>query len=264
MTKPKPISKVISRIEKPTFYDGLKEPYSGPCKEDCPICNGLGWVRQEVPPWDKNFGRLIPCPNVPPENLRIIAPSGLDYNQADLTWDKVKPINNSQEVAQEVKNIVDRGYGFVFLWGSHGLAKTLILKIAVAEVLRKHNIASYARAADILDNIRDAFDLNDPRESSMSRVERWLSSDLLSIDELSRVSMTPWVREKLFQIIDKRYISAMRQDAVTLIASNEGPNELRNDPTGIALLDRFRDSRSNIFKLDGLSARPVMKKDVKL
>lgn len=235
----------------------FKPPYSGPCREGCPTCSGLGWVRANADPFSEDFGHLVLCPESPHKNRFTNAKTGLSLNEEQaLRWELIKPLSKARQVAAQVREIVERGFGLVYLWGAPGLAKTLILKTAVAESARQSNRAAYAFAADILDEIREAYG-DDPRESAQVRLERWSSAYLLAIDEIDRVADTGWAREKMFQLLDRRHIAAIRRDSITLIASNKAPDELREP----ALADRFRDSRHQIIHVEGDSARPMMPKD---
>ena len=47
--------RILSSIESPGGA-GL-----GAGRPDCPICGGVGYLRQDVPVGDPKFGRIVPC-----------------------------------------------------------------------------------------------------------------------------------------------------------------------------------------------------------
>ncbi len=69
----------------------------------------------------------------------------------------------------------------------------------------------------------------------------------------SRVNDTGWVDEKRFLLMDNRYVAALRQESVTIMAGNKAPNLFDG-----YLWDRIRDGRFEIVKLSGESIRPGM------
>lgn len=255
---PTKIKDVLDKVAQETVSSLTKAvprtTYTGICRPDCNICNGLGWVKLScsLDPSDEDFGRLHLCPNAKNRHLKVRC--GLYQDEVDeLDWSKIRKFGNSVEIADSVKAILERGYGLAYMWGGHGLAKTLIQKVAVAVSVRAGKQAYYAMASDILDQIRDAYNETDPRDSALERLERWSSTYLLCIDELERISETGWAKEKVFQLLDRRHVSAIRQETITIIASNSSPDDLDS-----ALADRFRDGRHSIFRMHGKSARPSM------
>jgi DNA replication protein DnaC len=106
-----------------------------------------------------NFGRLQLCPNVDRWSLPGAYRYGITRQEAlDLTWDQIIDANNFPHVVETVQQILDRGFGWVYLFGGFGLGKTLALKIAIAESIRNGREAAYVRMAEILDHLRASFD----------------------------------------------------------------------------------------------------------
>lgn len=243
----------------------IKPPYSGPCREDCPICNGLGWVRQDVPTWHPAFGMMTPCPNSKAALQKSTSHCGLPFDvlQSAAWKDVLNDINPATgHAARAAQAIIARGYGLAVFTGGYGVGKSLILQIAVAEAVRQGKTAQYTNASDMLDYLRRAYD-HDEHDGAdvLQRIEMLSAVPLLAIDELGKTSATGWAREKLFQVLDRRHVSSVRQEAVTLVSLND--NEMGAvDP---ALLDRFHDKRHgvNVFHVDGESARPIMPVNVR-
>ena len=246
----------------------FKPPYPGPCRADCPTCGGSGFVRYDVPEHDPRFGRLDPCPSIPVENRHFEWRNGLYLDEEDLLgWETIQdfPLDRLAVMGQEirpatagrardgVRRYVEQGYGMVYLYGPYGISKSLLLKIAIAESLRKGTAAAYARMSEILDSLRMAYDEKDPNEAAKERMDRWVNLPVLAIDELEKFNRTDWVSERLFQLFDRRYSDALRRQSLTLIASNKRPQEIDS-----AIASRIHDGRLLYVEMEGRDARPTM------
>ena len=60
------------------------------------------------------------------------------------------------------------------------------------------------------------------------------------VDEIERVKNTEWARERIFQIIDRRYSAAEVRRSVTLMASNSSPDDLDGYLASRACDGRFK------------------------
>lgn len=265
MTAPNQFQEILNRaFPKNQFVFApsgtYRERYTGPCRENCEICGGAGWVRADLPRDHPDFGHLLPCPNIPAVNRhKFTGRYGLTIEeQNELSWGSIMPISQAEQITEKFKAILQRGYGLVYLHGLYGLGKTLLLKVAVAETIRAGGVAAYANFPDILDDIRAAYDKNDPRDSALERMQRWQTVPLLAIDEFSRANASGWVQEKTFQLLDRRHVDALRWQTVTLIASNEPPATLPQ-----YLADRLADGRHMILEISGKSVRSEMTTDYK-
>lgn len=225
------------------------------CKPDCPICHGLGWVKYDLPVSDPAFGKMFPCVNA--ANGMFGRLSGLKEGERELTWDAVKDMDsesNAVSAAASVRQVIEAGKGWVFLWGSPGLAKTLILQVAVASMIRSGREASYTRMVEVIDNMRRAFDAKNPGEEEERRIERWSNIPLLCIDEFDRVNETEYASNRRFLLMDKRYTEAIRGNSVTIMSSNADPRAF--DPY---LSSRIFDGRFKVIHLVGSDLRPDMR-----
>lgn len=216
------------------------------CVPGCPECNGLGYVRGED-------GKLQVCSHVDPLTVYPLERYGLAQSEAALEWSAVKAINGGPVAAAAVQETLQRGAGWVYMHGDPGLAKTLILKVAVATAIRERRQAAYVRMAEILDDLRGAFDKNNPSEESQRRLDWWSSIPLLAIDEFDRVNQTEYAKERSFLLMDRRYESAIRGKTITLMASNGDPDKMDS-----YLVDRINDRRFTVVHMTGKSARRAM------
>ncbi len=232
---------------------------------NCEICGGSGWIRADVPIDHELFGKLLPCPRR--ENGNGFMPSGLRVREeAELSWHSVKPFELSIATNNKTRQmtadkvflgiaawIKEKPGTFIFAYGGYGLAKTLLLKTAVAEAIRAGRVAQYVQFSEIIDDIKAGFDSSDPRESSQAKVRRWSTLPFLAIDELDKINLTDWASERLFKLVDARYDAAMYGGSVTLIASNKRPEAISP-----ALASRVHDGRALYLEITGRDARPAM------
>lgn len=224
---------------------------ASPCRPDCPVCGGLGWVRNDVPAGHPGFGKLALCPNGDLLRLPLASQYGLSQDEAQtLDWEMMLDRGDSAKAVAAVQAALQRGYGWVYLWGNYGLGKTLALKIAVAATLRSRKFAAYVRMAEMVENLRAAFDAQDPSAEAERRLEWWTELPVLAIDEIDRLRQTPYAAEQQFLLLDRRYEQALYQRSITLLAANADPEQLPG-----YLADRILDGRFTIVRLHGDSAR---------
>jgi len=203
------------------------------CVKDCPICGGVGVVRVDAPIGSPLFGKITPCDNLPLSSP-VYNASGLDeIERLKYSWDSVLDMDETNRIAvQEVKKIVDRGYGVAYLWGKPGLAKSLILKVAVIESIkaRPGYWHKYTMMSAIIDNMRSAYgkEVENPAKRLRQITNDYLQFPTLAIDELGIDSDTPFSLKRQFLLIDERYTKAieLQQPFITVIASNLTPDEL--------------------------------------
>lgn len=243
---------------QPAGIQVQKPAYDGPCTKgpDCPICAGAGWFRVDVPHFDPRFGKLQRCPHVSVWRAQGAGNFGMDPAEVEsLNWDNILPMFDGRALgaAQIVREVIAQGHGWVYLYGDHGQAKTLILKIAIAEALRANQPAAYANMADVIGHIQKAFDANDPNHESEARLEWWANLPLLALDEFNRFNKTQWASTAQFRLIDSRNVQAIRGQSITLIASNQAPAELDS-----YYQSRINDGRFITIPLYGQDARPLM------
>ena len=153
---------------------------------------------------------------------------GLKEIETSLTWDAVKPnISDGMKALGAVKPAYKKGWGMIFLSGTYGQAKTLIGKILVATAFREEKTSAYANILHVLDDIRLAYDDDEHKTTELiRRMDWWVNRDVLFLDEMDKVNETAWAKERLFELIDRRYQRAVREEALTVIASNKSDADL--------------------------------------
>lgn len=223
----------------------------GMCQTDCEVCGGMGYYREYKE--QGAYVLIIQCPNVDPWSLPSASRYGINKEEFEtLQWENVIRQNDIGPAVDAISEVLRRGYGWVFVWGSWGIGKTLLLKTATAKAMRLGQSSAYVRMAEILDHLREAF-ADGVKETDAERLRWWAGLDFLAIDEFDKVRGTSYGEERRFVLMDKRYEQAIREESITIIASNEEPERLPG-----YLFDRVRDGRFHMVKLSGSSLRPGM------
>jgi hypothetical protein len=235
-----------------------KDPYainpSYGCYPDCPICEGRGYAQAPLIPGEEKYARrVMECPNLYQVTVRKMAKKyGMIAAEIDgLEWSIVKDIGRAWYAMEQIKSMINDGHGWIFLWGDHGQAKTLLLKIAAAHCLRNRKEAAYTNMVGILDNLKRAFSSGSEGDrDAESKIDWWQNLPVLAIDEFNRVKESEWSSERRFALMDMRYVQAVRHETITLIASNTSPEQQDS-----YLRDRILDGRFQVIELKGPSAR---------
>lgn len=228
------------------------------CKPDCPICGGVGLVRVDIQDiYDPRFGKLQTCPNIDP--VKIYGPgSGLIPDELSWDWPKIASTKTVHPALDAVHKALDRGWGWVTLFGANGVAKTLIEKIAVAQSIKAGKESAYCRMISVINDLRAAFDNDNPSRESKLRLDRWSTIPLLCLDEFDRINETPFATTKRFEMMDRRHVEAERGNCITIIAMNKNPRSLGDEQN--YLIDRFYDGRYQVVEMTGPSYRPLINK----
>lgn len=96
--------------------------------------------------------------------------------------------------------------GWLCFLGDYGAGKTHLAASIANDLNERGKDVMFTTAPDLLDYLRQAFDPQSPSRFD-KRFRDILSIPILILDDLSLASATAWSQEKLFQIIDYRYLS---------------------------------------------------------
>ncbi len=203
-------------------------------RPDCPICHGLGYVRLDVPVGHPDFGKLFPC-SCREEALRqrrLAALREMSHlqNLERYTFASFKPegIGLSPDRKRNLRLAYEAALafardpqGWLVLRGGYGCGKThLAAAIANEGVLRGYPVL-FITTPDLLDHLRAAFAPNAP-QSYDARFEEVRTAPLLILDDLGVEHATPWALEKLFQLLNYRYMTRLP----TVITTNRELEDL--------------------------------------
>jgi DNA replication protein DnaC len=200
---------------------------------ECPYCGGLGYLRIDVPVGHQDFGKIQTCTCRQAQvsqqvHRRLYSLSNLDELH-HLTFDNFQPRGligvreyqaNSIELAyNQAQQFARSMQGWLFIEGPYGSGKTH-LAAAIANYVVSLGVPTlFLTVPDLLDTLR--FSYNDPESSFEQRFEEIRQISLLILDDFGTQNATPWAQEKLFQIVNYRYINHLPLVVTTNLALEE-------------------------------------------
>jgi DNA replication protein DnaC len=196
-------------------------PSDLPGKPDCPTCGGVGYYRQDLDVTHPDFGKLIICPCRQGDidarrHQRLFEMSNLDELR-HLTFENFQERGHvglraaqaeSLEYAyNQARHFAQHAQGWLLLSGSYGCGKTH-LAAAIANFVVDAGIPTlFLTVPDLLDTLRFSYD--DPESTFEQRFDEIRGAPLLIMDDFGTQNATEWAQEKLFQILNYRYIKKL-------------------------------------------------------
>jgi DNA replication protein DnaC len=221
-----------------------------PGDPECPICGGIGYLRLDLPVDHPDFGRLEVCScrnsQISQEiHRKLFALSNLEKLQ-HLTLDNFLPRGrvglrpaqaDSLERAHNQARIFSGSLkGWLLLQGGYGCGKTH-LAAAIANFAVGVGVPTiFLTVPDLLDTLRFAYD--DPEATFQARFEEIRTAPLLVMDDFGTQSATPWAQEKLFQILNYRYINHLPLVVTTNLLLEQIEGRIRSRLTDPELVTR--------------------------
>ena len=208
-------------------------------------------MRSDVPVGHPDFGKLEICicrrANITDDiRSRLFTLSHLEELR-DLTFESFKPrgrqglgemqtasletaFNHAHHYAQNLN-------GWLLLQGGYGVGKTH-LAAAIANFTVSMGVPTlFLTVPDLLDSLRFAYDAEDT--TFEERFDQIRNAKLLVLDDFGTQNATGWAQEKLFQIINYRYINKLSTVVTTNLALDEIEPRIRSrlaDPELVTLV----------------------------
>lgn len=194
----------------------------------------MGFVSYDLPLGHPDFGRIHICTCRQSQvnqsaYRRLLRLSNLDSFQTmtfenfningrgGLSVEQVNTLLTARDLSQQFARSLQ---GWLLLMGGYGCGKTH-LAAAIANFVVSLGVPTlFLTVPDLLDWLRFAYGSSDI--SFEERFEEIRSVRLLVLDDLGTQNATPWAQEKLYQIINHRYISHLP----TVITTNQELKEI--------------------------------------
>ena len=211
-----------------------------PGDPNCPICGGIGYLRRDLPIDHPDFGKIVPCSCRAEEitrsaRARLFRMSSLDALK-ELRFDNFEKrgrvglgltmANSLENAFNQAKNFADQREGWLLLIGRYGCGKTH-LAAAIANQAIESGIATlFLTVPDLLDWLRYAYSGADM--SFEERFEEIRGIPLLILDDFGTQNATAWAQEKIFQVLNHRYINQLPTVVTSNLLVNDFEGRIRS------------------------------------
>lgn len=216
-----------SNSDQPTRKETLGDP-------DCPICAGVGWVHQDLPITHPDFGKMKVCrcrqADVAQQaqerlyrlsNLSAFRHMTLESFRTEGRMGLGDQQSASLQIAHnQAAHFAQNPTGWLLFMGTYGCGKTHLAAAIANEVLQRGQAVLFLTVPDLLDWLR--FSYSSPEATFEQRFEEIRNMNLLILDDLGTQNATPWSEEKLYQILNYRYVHRLP----TVITSNQSLEEI--------------------------------------
>lgn len=208
---------------------------------NCPHCGGLGYVRADLPLGHPDFGRVQICICRKDEvaqqaRRRLYAISRLDELN-HLTFENFEPrgriglparqADSLEQAYNQARQFAQTMDGWLLLEGGYGSGKTH-LAAAIANFAVQVGLPTiFITVPDLLDSLRFTYG-GATEESFEERFEEIRQAPLLILDDFGTQNATAWAQEKLFQIINHRYINRLPLIVTTNLALDQIEGRIRS------------------------------------
>lgn len=215
--------------------ENLETPESSRDSDVCPLCNGTEWILTEK----DGITTAVECKcrerAAMSRRLRFAdipeAFRGMDlktfrtdvYRQPDSKKTVADACRIIKAYLEDFGSQRDQGMG-LFIWSrTKGSGKTRIAA-GIANELMKSYAVKFAVSLTILQEIKNTW-RRDAEYSESRLLDALNTVDVLIIDDFGVESPAAWINDKMYQIINERYINKK----VTIFTSNESLDSLRYD-----------------------------------
>jgi DNA replication protein DnaC len=215
-------------------------PVDLPGNPNCEFCAGAGYLRQDLPVGHPDFGKLqvCVCRQIKVDqrmHARLFTMSNLEALR-HLTFDNFEPrgrvglravqAESLEQAYNHSRIFAEKRTGWLILSGEFGCGKTH-LAAAIANFVVGLGVPTlFLTVPDLLDSLRFSYD--DPEATFETRFEEIRNAPLLVMDDFGTQNATEWAQEKLFQILNFRYVNKLPLVVTTNLLNTEMEPRIRS------------------------------------
>jgi DNA replication protein DnaC len=188
---------------------------------DCPHCHGMGYLRREARPGSPDFGKLDICVCRKSQVAQAVRDRLFSLSHLDelkgLTFETFLPRGRKGLGEQQANSLEwafngSRQYtanldGWLLIQGNYGCGKTHLAAAIANDAVGMGVATLFLTVPDLLDTLRFSYDSEDT--TFEARFDEIRNAPLLVLDDFGTQNATGWAQEKLFQIINYRYINKL-------------------------------------------------------
>jgi len=205
-----------------------------PGDPNCPLCHGIGYISQDLPVSHPDFGRISVCTCRTRElaqdvhshlqkmsNLQGYSLMTFETFSTQGRHGLPRHQTDSLEFAhKQARTYAEHLDGWLLLMGGYGTGKTHLAAAIGNFALASGVETIFLTVPDLLDWLRYSYQSSDL--SFETRFEELRNVHLLVLDDLGTQNATAWAEEKIYQIINYRYLNRLP----TVITTNVGLEDL--------------------------------------
>ena len=147
-----------------------------------------------------------------------------DRTSEGLPSDELKSL---QKTLRAAHGYAEKPKGWLVLMGGYGSGKTHLAAAIANYRAGLGDPPLFVMVPDLLDHLRATFSPNS-NTTFDRRFDEIRTAPLLVLDDLGTQSMTPWVREKLYQLFNYRYNAELPTVITTADSMNEMDARIRS------------------------------------
>lgn len=241
------IRKIRTATEKAGSEKNRDGETEGPIRQvkmpgdpNCPICGGIGYLRRDLPIDHPDFGKIIPCSCRSEEitqtaRRRLFRMSSLEALK-ELTFANFEKrgrvglgatqANSLENAYNQAKNFAEQREGWLLMIGRYGCGKTHLAAAIANEAIESGTATLFLTVPDLLDWLRYAYSGGDM--SFEERFEEIREIPLLILDDFGTQNATAWAQEKIFQILNFRYINQLPTVVTSNLMINDFEGRIRS------------------------------------
>jgi DNA replication protein DnaC len=212
----------------------------------------MGYLRTDLPVGHPDFGRMRPCECRQAQISQLVKRRLFELSRLDelgyLTFENFQPrgrvgllprqADSLEHAYNQAQQFARRIEGWLVLQGEYGCGKTH-LAAAIANFAVSMGVPTlFITVPDLLDTLRFAY--NDPEATFEQRFDQVRGATLLVLDDFGTQNATPWAQEKLFQIINYRYVNKLPLVVTTNLSERDFEERIRSRLQDPELVTRAR------------------------